>query len=179
MMNVPARPLDDDELLRLSSDNPGWHIEREPDGSLTVSPTSFRNSIRGAEAVQQLHAWGHDHGLAASADGGITMPDTAVRAPDASWISFDRWYALSAKQREKYPKVIPDVVVEIVSDTDSYTAQRRKTKRYLEQGAAYAVVIDPRTRKVEEFGAAPDGLALDFDRIIDAGAPPTEAAGPR
>lgn len=177
IMNVPARPLDDDELLRLSADNPGWHIEREPDGSLTVSPTSFRNGIRSAEAVQQLHVWGHEHGLAASAGGGITLPDKAVRAPDASWISFERWYGLSAKEREKYPRVIPDVVVEIVSDTDSYAAQRRKTERYVQQGAVYAVVIDPRTRQVEEFGTAPDGLALDFDRIIDAGAPPTEPVG--
>ena len=179
MINVPARPLDDDELLKLSADNPGWHIEREPDGSLTVSPTSFRNSVRSFEASRQLYEWGHEHGLAASADGGITMPDTAVRAPDASWISFARWYALSAKQREKYPKVIPDVVVEIVSASDSYAAQRHKTKRYVEQGAVYAVVIDPRTRKVEEFGTAPNGLALDFDRIIDAGAPPAESAAPR
>ena len=178
MITVPARPLNDDELLRFSAKNPGWHIEREPDGSLTVSPTSFRNSIRGAEAVQQLHAWGHDRGLAASADGGITMPDTAVRAPDASWISFERWYGLTAQQREKFPKVIPDVVVEIVSASDSYAAQRRKTKRYVEQGAVYAVVIDPRTRKVEAFGTAPDGLRLDFDRIIDAGAPPAESAAP-
>jgi len=38
-MIVPARPLDDDELLALSAANPGWHIEREPDGSLSVSPT--------------------------------------------------------------------------------------------------------------------------------------------
>jgi len=66
--------------------------------------------------------------------------------------------------------------VEIVSASDSYAAQRRKTKRYVEQGAVYAVVIDPRTRKVEDFGTAPNGLALDFDRIIDAGEPPAESA---
>src|SRR4030081_3244020 len=99
-MNVPARPLDDDELLRLSAENPGWHIEREPDGSLTVSPTSFRNSIRAAEAVRQLFAWGGDRGLAAAADGGITLPDKAVRAPDASWISFERWEALTDEQQK-------------------------------------------------------------------------------
>ena len=37
------------------------------------------------------------------------------------------------------------------------------------QGARYGVVIDPRTRQVEQFGTRPEGLALDFDRIIDAG----------
>ncbi len=168
-MIVPDRPLDDDELLRFSAANPGWHIEREPDGSLSVSPTSHRNAIRAAEAVRQLFAWGGDHGYAAASDGGITLPDKAVRAPDASWISFERWHALTEVQRKKYPKVIPDVVVEIVSDYDAYGAQRRKTERYVEQGAVYGVVIDPERRKVEEFGTRPEGLALEFDRIINAG----------
>src|ERR1700682_3035459 len=132
-MIVPARPLSDDELLAFSAENPGWHIEREPDGSLSVSPTSFRNSIRAAEAVRQLVVWGANHGYAASSDGGITLPDKAVRAPDAAWISFERWHALSDEQREKYPEVLPEVVVEIVSYYDSYAAQRRKTQRYVEQ----------------------------------------------
>ncbi|MBV8367433.1 MAG: Uma2 family endonuclease [Candidatus Eremiobacteraeota bacterium] len=175
-MIVPARPLDDDELLRLSADNPGWHIEREPDGSLSVSPTSFRNAVRAFEASRQLHEWGQGRGLAASSDGGITLPDKAVRAPDASWISFERWFALSAEQRKKYPEVIPDVVVEIVSYYDSYAAQRRKTERYWQQGAVYAVVIDPESRRVEEFGNPPPGLQLDFDRIIDAGSSPADDA---
>jgi Uma2 family endonuclease len=168
-MIVPARPLDDDELLRFSAKNPGWHIEREPDGSLSVSPTSYRNAIRAAEAVRQLFAWGGDHGYAAASDGGVTLPDKAVRAPDASWISFERWHALSETERKKFPKVIPDVVIEIVSQYDSYAAQRRKTERYVQQGAVYGVVIDPERRKVEEFGTPPEGLALDFDRIIGAG----------
>jgi Uma2 family endonuclease len=170
MMIVPARPLDDDELLRFSADNPGWHIEREPDGSLNVSPTSFRNGIRAAEAARQLTAWGADQGYTAASDAGITLPDKAVRAPDASWISFERWHALNDEQREKFPKVLPEIVIEIVSDYDSYAAQRRKTQRYVDQGAAYGVVIEPKSRRVEEFGTRPEGLALDFDRIIDAGA---------
>ena len=138
-MIVPARPLDDDELLRFSADNPGWHIEREPDGSLSVSPTSYRNAIRAAEAVRQLFAWGGERGYAAASDGGVTLPDKSVRAPDASWISFERWHALT------------------------------ETQRYVEQGAVYGVLMDPEPHKVEEFGTRPDGLALDFDRIIDAG----------
>jgi Uma2 family endonuclease len=171
-MIVPAHPLDDDQLLALSAANPGWHIEREPDGSLYVSPpSSYRNAIRAAEAMHQLKAWGEGRGLAASSDGGVKMPDNAVRAPDASWISFERWEALSDRDRAKYPPIVPDVVIEIVSEFDSYAAQRRKTERYVQQGARYGVVIDPERRKVETFGEAPAGLVLDIDRIIDIGAP--------
>ena len=76
---------------------------------------------------------------------------------------------ISEMERENYPKVIPDVVIEIVSEYDSYAAQRRKTERYVRQGAVYGVVIDPERRKVEEFGARPEGLVLDFDRINRGG----------
>ena len=62
-----------------------------------------------------------------------------------------------------------DVEIEIVSPSDSFAAQRRKTERYVELGAQYAVVIDTSTRRVEAFGQPPDGLVLDTDRIIDIG----------
>lgn len=166
-MIFPTRPIDDDELLRLNASKPGWHIEREADGSLSVSPTSFQDAVRAVEAARQLVEWGSGRGLTAGADGGVTLPDAAVRAPDASWISFDRWNALGEQQRERFAEVVPDVVVEIVSPSDSYAAQRRKTERYVELGAQYAVVIDPRTRRVEAFGTPPHGLVLDTDRIID------------
>lgn len=45
-MIVPPRVLSDDELLAFSERNSGWHIEREPDGSLSVAPTSLSNAAR-------------------------------------------------------------------------------------------------------------------------------------
>ncbi|HEY6235865.1 MAG TPA: hypothetical protein VIW69_12255, partial [Candidatus Elarobacter sp.] len=61
-----------------SAKNPGWHIEREPDGSLSMSPTSYRNGIRAFEAARQLFAWGGDRGYAAAGAGGVT-PRSAAR----------------------------------------------------------------------------------------------------
>jgi len=119
-----------------------------------------------------LQGWGGERGWAASADGGVKLPDESVRAPDASWMSFERWGALSEDDRSNYPPIVPDVVIEIVSEYDSYAAQRRKTQRYVEYGARFAVVIDPERRMVETFGEPPAGLVLDVDRIIDAGAWP-------
>lgn len=171
-MIVPPRVLDDDELLAFSAANPGWHIEREPDGSLDVAPTSLRNSVRAGEVVRQLFAWDAalpQHGVVFATDGGMTLPDKAVRAPDAGWMSRERWNAIPPAEREKYARVVPDVVVEIVSPSDNLAQQREKTRRYHELGAAYAIMIDPRSRSAEEFGTPPDGLRFDLDAIFDAG----------
>jgi hypothetical protein len=37
----------------------------------------------------------------------------------------------------------------------------------MRHGTRYAVAIDPFTREIGERGEAPDGLSLDFDRMID------------
>jgi len=172
MTIVPDHPIDDDELLRLAAAYPELTFEREPDGSLDVSPPpAFRNIIRASEAARQLHAWGGDRGYALGDAAGYKLPDASMRIPDVSWISFERCEAMTDEQRETIAPFAPEIAIEIVSPSDSFSKQRRKVERYVEQGTQYAVVIDPRTRRVEEFGAPPSGLRLDFDRIIDAGAP--------
>ncbi len=169
-MIVPPRVLDDDELIAFSEANSGWHIEREPDGSLNVAPTSLSNAARAFEVARQLHAWDTAHtGVVVGSDGGMTLPDKSVRAPDAAWMSRERWNAIPPAEREKYARVVPDVVVEIVSPSDDLAHQRAKTRRYHELGAAYAIMIDPRSRTAEEFGTPPDGLRFDLDAIFDAG----------
>jgi hypothetical protein len=44
----------------------------------------------------------------------------------------------------------------------------RKLKRYIENGASYAVAVDPERRRVYERGTAPAGLVLDYEAIFDA-----------
>jgi Uma2 family endonuclease len=169
-MIVPPRILSDDELLAFSEQNSGWHIEREPDGSLSVAPTSLSNAARAYEVARQLGAWDTERrGIVLASDGGMTLPDKAVRAPDAAWISRERWNAVPPAEREKYARVVPEVVVEIVSPSDDVAHQREKTRRYHEFGALYAVMIDPRSRTCEEFGTPPAGLRFDLDAIFDAG----------
>jgi Uma2 family endonuclease len=169
-MIVPPRVLSDDELLAFSEQNSGWHIEREPDGSLNVAPTSLSNAARAYEVARQLGAWDAGRrGIVLASDGGMTLPDKAVRAPDAAWISRERWNAIPPAEREKYARVVPEVVVEIVSPSDNLPQQREKTRRYHEFGATYAIMIDPRNRTCEEFGTPPDGLRFDLDAIFDAG----------
>jgi Uma2 family endonuclease len=179
MMINPARPIDDDELLRLGAAYQELTFERESDGALVVSPPPpFRSAIRVIEAVRQLNAWGEARGYAVGDGAGYRLPDTSVRVPDASWVSFEAWNELTDEQRENLAPFAPEIAIEIVSPSDTFARQRDKAQRYVEQGTRYAVVIDPRTRRVEEFGRAPEGLALDFDRIIDAGAPRTRASEP-
>jgi len=49
-----------------------------------------------------------------------------VRSPDASVVRLDRWQALSAAERESFPPLCPDLVVELARPSDELEFLRRK-----------------------------------------------------
>jgi len=40
------------------------------------------------------------------------------RSPDAAWSELSRWRSLSAEQRQKFPSIAPDFVIELRSRSD-------------------------------------------------------------
>ena len=80
---------------------------------------------------------------------GLTLPNGAVRAPDASWIRFERLDALTKKQQDVFAPIVPDFVVELCSPSDSRAETRAKMAEYIEQGVRLGWLIDPKTKEVE------------------------------
>ena len=160
---------DDDAIERLSRDQPEWSIEVDSDGSLLVSPAYSEGGSRNLEAGLQLAAIAKIHGgKTFGSSTGFRLTDVSVRSPDASWISAERIASLSPEDRSKYWRVCPDVVIEILSDSDSWPTLLLKLDMYERNGAPFAVAIDPYKRRVDSRGEPPRGLHLDYDAIIDA-----------
>jgi hypothetical protein len=65
-------------------------------------------------------------------------------------------------------KALTKCLFEVKSDGDDFTETAAHAEHLRKRGTIYAVAIDPDTREVLALGAAPDGLTLDFDAIIDA-----------
>ncbi|MEY3066088.1 MAG: hypothetical protein RLZZ532_2880 [Cyanobacteriota bacterium] len=57
---------------------------------------------------------------------GFTLPNGADRAPDASWVSRERWESLTPEQQDKFVPLCPDFVVELMSPSDSLEKTRQK-----------------------------------------------------
>jgi Uma2 family endonuclease len=169
-LKTPLVLATDEDLLRVSNDNPGYRFEREEDGTVVVSPTHTKGGAKSLEAAAQLRDYKKRFGGNAydSNTGFAIGPGQAIRSPDASWVSQARIDALPPAEAEGFWPISPDVVIEVKSDTDSFAETIAKSKRFVDRGTRYAVAIDPATRQVVETGTAPDGLELDFDAIIDA-----------
>jgi Uma2 family endonuclease len=73
-----------------------------------------------------------------------------VRSPDASWVSNERWEALSeTQQKEEFSPLSPDFVVELRSSSDSLKKLREKMQEYIDNGVRLGWLIDTTNKQVE------------------------------
>lgn len=115
-----------------------------------MSPASFRPSNIAVRFAARLVIFADDHGLGevTGADGGYVLgrdPDT-VLAPDGAFVRAER--LPSAAEQEHFAPVVPDLVVEVVSPSDSMTKVDDKVTRYLAAGVWLVWVFHPRWRTV-------------------------------
>ena len=142
--------LTDDEFYAFCQANPTLRIEREEDGQIIFEmPTNTKTGLRNADLVADVVIWNRKTklGLVADSSAGFTLPDTSVRAPDVSWISHERWDALPEQDQDKFAKICPDFVIELMSDSDEKYTLPKKMEKYLQNGVRLGWVIDPFTEQ--------------------------------
>jgi Uma2 family endonuclease len=147
----------------LAAANRNLRLERTEQGELIVNPpTGWETGERNFSLTGQLYRWYEDHadlGKAFDSSTAFTLPNGAIRSPDASWVSRSRWEALSEKQKTTFAQICPDFVVELRSASDSLrcgsTRKARslqtKMQEYLNNGAKLGWLIDPQRRQVEVY----------------------------
>jgi len=169
-LKLPIVIASDDDLVRISNENPGYQFELEEDGTLTVSPNYTKVGAQSGKAYAQLLAYAEKvGGEAFDSSAGFKIGSRgAVKCPDASWVSPTRIARLTAEEYAEFWPISPDVAIEVRSWSDDFDETIAKIKFYMRHGSRYAVAIDPTTREVIERGQPPSGLVLDFDAIIDA-----------
>jgi Uma2 family endonuclease len=139
------------QFQKLCQDNRDLRLELTSTGELIVMPpagsaTGLRNSILN----HQLRNWVEidGTGIAFDSSTGFSLPNGAVRSPDASWLQLSRWAALTEDEKEGFAPLCPDFAVELRSPTDSLPQLKNKMLEYIENGAKLAWLIDPMKRRV-------------------------------
>jgi Uma2 family endonuclease len=151
---APSAPLTDRLFLRLCSANPELRLERTAQGELVIMPPAgTETGGRNSPLTAQLYIWAKASGLGKSFDSstGFTLPNGAVRSPDASWVTQDRWDALTPEERTRFAPLCPDFVVELRSETDPLRDVRAKMREYRSQGARLGWLLDPKRKVVEVY----------------------------
>ncbi len=147
----PLIELTEEQFAQFCGLNSELHIERTATGELEIMAPAFSDTgSKEGEIFGQLWNWARRDrtGRTFGPSAGFTLPNGAIREPDASWISRSRLTALSPEARRGFYHICPDFVVELRSDTDRLTILREKMEEYIENGARLGLLIDPQNRRV-------------------------------
>ncbi|MDY7014228.1 MAG: Uma2 family endonuclease [Cyanobacteriota bacterium] len=147
----PAIEMTEEQFFAFCQLNRELRIERNARGDVIImTPTGSESGNRNFSLTVQLGVWVERDGTGIGFDSsaGFTLPNGAVRSPDAAWIRRDRWTALSPEQRAKFAPICPDFVVELRSPSDSLRSLQEKMQEYLDNGALLGWLIDRQNRRV-------------------------------
>lgn len=146
------RPMTDEELMRFCAANEMVRVERDANGELILmSPTGTGTGRINSELNFQLAAWAREtnSGVTFDSNAGFTLPDGSMRSPDAAWIAWPRWNALTKEEQERFAPICPEFVIELRSPSDSLPELQAKMRLWVANGAEVAWLVDPARKTVE------------------------------
>lgn len=148
----PIIQLSDDQFFQLCQNNPDLKFERNPQGDLILMPpTGGETGCRNSDLIIDLGIWNRQTGLGYVFDSStcFRLPNGADRSPDVAWIDRARWEALSQEQRERFPPLCPNFVIELMSPSDSLTEVQAKMQEYRETGTQLGWLLNRTARQAE------------------------------
>jgi len=144
--------ITDDQFYQLCRENPDVKFERNARGEIIVmSPTGGETGNSNFEIATDFGIWNRQAKLGVCFDSStcFKLPNGANRSPDVSWIEQARWDALTAEQKQKFPPIAPDFVLELMSPTDSLKDTQGKMQEYMNNQVKLGWLINRKTRRVE------------------------------
>lgn len=148
----PVLELTDEQFFQICQANRDLKFERTATGELIIMPpTGGETGNRNGRLNQQLFNWTDIDGTGIAFDSStcFKLSNGADRSPDSAWIKLERWDALTGEQKEKFPPICPDFVIELISPSDSLKVAQDKMREYLDNGVHLGFLINRKSRQVE------------------------------
>lgn len=148
----PIVQLTDDQSYQLCQVNPDIKLERNALGDLLIMPPNGgETGKRNAKLISRFIVWNEKAQLSEVFDSStcFRLPNGADRSPDISWVRQDRWNALTSAEREKFPLIAPDFVLELMSPSDSIKAVQAKMHEYIDNDVKLGWLINRQNCPVE------------------------------
>lgn len=160
-LHVPATlrlRVTPEQFADLAASNQDLHLELTAAGELILNPpTGWETGERNSSISGELYLWWRSQGEPGKVFDSSTafmLPNRAIRSPDASWVSPERWNALTPQQKGTFAEVCPDFVLELRSGSDALQPLQAKMQEYLDNGAQLGWLIDPQQQQVTIYRAS-------------------------
>jgi Uma2 family endonuclease len=148
--------LTHEQFYQLCLANPDVPMERSPQGDLIImTPIGGEGGSQEASLIIKVGVWNEQTnlGVVFSSQTVFNLPGGGDRAPDVAWVQLERWQALSQKEREGFPPLCPDFVIELRSQSDRLKPLQAKMQEYLDSGLRLGWLINRQDGQVEIYRA--------------------------
>jgi Uma2 family endonuclease len=164
-----ANPITDEQFEQLCAQNRHTKFEMTSRGELIVmSPTGSESGRQNADLLTQVSIWNRQTKLGVVFDSstGFTLPNSAKRSPDVTWIELSRWNELTQTQKRKFAPIAPDFALELLSPNDRLQDVQYKMREYRECGVKLGCLIYPDEKRVEIYRLGKDVEVLNAPQSL-------------
>jgi Uma2 family endonuclease len=141
------------------------------DGTLVEKGMGYRESLLAGFLFSLLRTYCRrfNLGLVSGEQGTLRLWEGLVRIPDVAFVSWDRIPGGRVPE-QPIPDLSPDLVVEVLSESNTRQEMERKRGEYFRAGTRLVWQVDPRARTVSVY-TAPDNPTVLRDTQVLTGAP--------
>lgn len=141
------------------------------DGILVEKTMGFDESCLANDIAFYLTGFVKRHrlGIVSGEAGTLTLAPGLVRIPDVAFFS---WASLPGRKKPRVPSpnVVPDLAVEVLSESNTRQEMDQKLQDYLAAGVKLVWYVDPRTETVQVFSGRKTGKTLRAGQSLDGNA---------
>lgn len=151
VLTMKSFRLSEEEFFQFCVENEQLKFERDEHGNIIVMANTGGNTGRLNHKINGiLWSWNEANNLGEAFDSSTAfrLENTAVRSPDAAWVSKERWGNLTEKEKEQFPPICPDFVVELLSISDDLANTQAKVREWIANGCRMAWLINPYEQKI-------------------------------
>ncbi len=148
----PITSLTTEQFYQICLKNPELQLERNPQGKLIIiSPVGGESGRKEANLIGDIIIWNRQSklGYVFSSSTIFSLPNGGDRSPDVAWVSAEKWNNLTPAQKEGFPPICPEFVIELRSKTDRLKPLQEKMIEYLDSGLQLGWLINPHQQQVE------------------------------
>ncbi len=165
------RPLGyatEDDVLKIDAQE-GRRCELEF-GVLVEKPMGWYESaiamLLGARLIEFVRQ--HRLGKVLGESGSLKILPGVIKIPDVCFISWAR-FPKEKLPRRPIPHLVPDLAVEVLSETNTRAEMAAKLLRYFESGVRLVWYIDPATRAATSYTSPNDMVVLPPSGFLEGG----------
>jgi Uma2 family endonuclease len=148
----PITTLTREQFFQLCQANPDLPLERSPNGELIIlTPIGGESGNQEASLIAKVAIWNEQTqlGVVFSSQTLFSLPGGGDRSPDVAWVQLQRWQGLSQEEREGFPPICPDFLIELRSRSDRLKPLQNKMQEYLASGLRLGWLINHKDKQVE------------------------------